>query len=118
VCGELAWFDEADIKDEDHLAVCRALMTSVYRPSDVDGRPGLSRQQLADKLRTSLLPRFGITEFTRLHGAVRSLLMTSHGADVARQRRLDSILTSNVVAGVYFPLFFQLVQLELIADRD
>ena len=105
--------DKADSKAEDHLTVCRALVSSVYRPPEGDRGPTVSQQQM-EKLRASLLRRYGITEFTRLHGAVRGLLMTSYGGDVARQRRLDSILASSDVTAVYFPLFFQLVQLEMI----
>lgn len=102
---------------EDRLAVCRALVSSMYRPTDGDVKVG-SSQQLADTLRATLLRRFGITEFTRLHGDIRGLLMTSHGGVVAKQRRLDSLLASNDAAAVYFPLFFQLVQLQVIADWD
>ena len=74
-------------------------------------------RQITDRLRATLLRRFGVQEFTRLHGAVRGLV-TSHVPDVARQQRLDFILASNDAAAVYFPLFFQLVQLEVIAGRD
>jgi len=89
----------------------------MYRPTEEDNRAAVTLQP-ADKLRASLLRRFGATEFTRLHAAIRSLLMTSHAGDVARQRRLDSILASNDVAAVNFPLFFQLAQLEVLLSRD
>jgi len=99
------------------VAVCRTLLSSLYRPTEADGRSVVALQP-ADKLRAFLLRRFGVIEFSRLHGAIRALLMTSHAGDVARQRRLDSILSSNEIASVNFPLFFQLVQLEIIASRD
>jgi len=113
------WCAETDNSNDEHLSVCRALLSSLYRPTELRASPGVSQtQQLIDKLRASLRRRFGITEFTNLHGAIRGLLMTSHGGDVARQRRLDSMLSSNDDAAVYFPLFFQLVQLEAILARD
>ena len=90
----------------------------MFRPTEADGRSTGVTPQPADKLRTSLLRRFGVIEFTRLHGAIRALLMTSHAGDVARQRRLDSILASNDLASVNFPLFFQLVQLEIMTGRN
>jgi len=96
--------------DDGHRRVCRTLISSIYRQTD--------GHQPANKLRASLLRRFGMTEFTRLHGDIRSLLTTSRGGEVARQRRLDSIFASNEVASLYFPLFFQLVQLEAIVGRD
>jgi len=92
-------------------------VSSVYRTTEAGGRR-VTAQQPADKLRAALLRRFGATEFTRLRGDVRTLLMTSRAGDVARQRRLDSILASNDAAAVCFPLFFQLVQLEIIAAGD
>jgi len=119
------WYDNADDvgKDEDHVTVCRTLLSSVYRPSDADRQPAAGLPavpQPTDKLRASLLRRFGAAEFTRLHAAIRNLLlMTSHDAgDVAKQRRLDVILASNDGAALNFPLFFQLIQLQLLTGRD
>ena len=95
----------------DALSVCRTLVSSLYQRSDGDAK----RQQISDGIRTSLLRRFGAVEFSRLRGATRDLLvMTSHGGEVARQRRLDAVLASNDAAAVYFPLFVQLAQLETI----
>jgi len=102
---------KGDGKDGDQVTVCRTLVSSLYQPTEGDAK----RQRRADNIRTALLCRFGVMEFTRLRGATRDLVMTSHGGDVARQRRLDAILASNDVAAVYFPLFFQLVQLEVIS---
>ena len=93
--------------------MCRTLVSSLYQPTPTgsDGK----RRQTADSIRAALLRRFGVMEFSRLRVATRDLVMTSHGGDVARQRRLDAVLASHDAAAVYFPLFFQLVQLEIIA---
>lgn len=125
------WHGNADAVDKDkdhHVSMCRALLSSIYRPTDAGRRSPAgvpAVPQPTDKLRASLVRRFGAAEFTRLYAAIRSLLVTSHDAgdvakqqDVARQRRLDTILASNDVAAVSFPLFFQLVQLELLAGQD
>ena len=115
----MCWCAETDNRNDEQLSVCRTLLSSVYRPRESPATTGVCQsQQLIDKLRASLLRRFGMAEFTNLHGAIRGLVMTSYGADVARQRRLDSILASYEDAAVYFPLFFQLVQLEAILARD
>ena len=116
----MCWRAEAGDKDDDRLTVCRTLLSSMYRPTEVHRTPSSvsQSQQLTDKLRAPLLRHFGITEFTRLHAAIRGLLLTSRGGDVARQRRLDLVLASNDDAPVYFSLFFQLVQLEVIVAQD
>jgi len=102
------------VREDDHVTVCRTLMSSLCQSADDDG----SSRQTADSVRAALKRRFGAVEFTRLHGAISSLVMTSSGGDVARQRRLDAILASNDAAAVYFPLFFQLLQLSVVACRD
>jgi len=99
---------DGKVGDADQLTVCRTLLSSLCRDSS-------KRQQTADNVRAALLRRFGVMEFSRLRAATRDVVMTSRGGEVARQRRLDAVLASNDAAAVHFPLFFQLVQLEIIA---